>query len=243
MNAYSKKNIALVLLVCGLVGLLDSFYLVTEYFAALTSNGAETPCSPNSMVSCTKTVQGGWANLLGVSNPLFGMLWYGMWLMYGASRYLGSSFSRQTRLAVGALCDLGLLFSFTLYIASVTVLRGVCPFCLLSTMLSVIAALAFTLDDRTYTDAIVTDKWRPYIYGFQVFSVTVYCLGLIVFFSYYLPMLVQPMEAITHWSFPVILVLIATMAVGNYWAYKGLQKEVPHTHTKPTLLGRLFHRK
>lgn len=239
---FTKRTIAYVIFACGLIGLIDSFFLVTEYFAALTSGGAPTPCSPSSMVSCTKTVQGEWAHLLGVSNPLFGMLWYGMFTMYGWARVTGSTFARPFRGTVAVLTILGLVFSYTLYLASVTVLRGVCPFCLLSTMLSSIVALAFVLDDRTYIDAIFTKATLPILYILQVFFLAAYSVGMIVFLVYYIPLLVEPIQAITHWSFPVIVLLIALMVVGNIWAYKGLQQPIPRSKKEEhsSLFKRLF---
>jgi uncharacterized membrane protein len=224
---FSKKTFAYVILALGLVGLIDSFFLVIEYFAALETGGAPTPCSPSSMVSCTKTVQGEWARLLGVPNPLFGMMWYGMATMYGLSRVLGSEFSRSMRMVIAVLGVLGLIFSYALYFGSVIWLRGVCPFCLLSTFSSSIIGLAFVLDDRTYTNAIVTNNLRKYVYALQIFFVAAYSIGLTAFLVYYMPMLVNPMEAVLHWSFPVIILLIVAMVAANVWVYKALQLPLP----------------
>lgn len=215
----SQRLTALILFVAGLIGLLDSFFLVTEYFHALTSSGAPTPCSPSSLVNCTKTVQGNWAHLLGVSNPLFGMLWYGMFAFYGYARFHGSQFTLNVRHVVLVLTAFGMVFSYTLYGASVLSLRGVCPFCLTSTLASTVLLFGFIIDDRYYKDAIFTDGLIPVIRLLQAISLGAFGIGLPIFLAINIPLLVQPVQALTHWSFPLMVLLIIGMWLANWWAY------------------------
>lgn len=218
-----QRTTALIICIAGLVGLADSFFLVTEYFNALTSSGAPTPCSPSSLVNCTKTVQGEWAHLLGVSNPLFGMLWYGMFAFYGYARFNGSQFTTNVRYVVLLLTVLGIAFSYTLYGGSVLSLRGVCPFCLTSTLASTILLFGFIIDDRQYKDAIITNGYLPIIRILQAFSLSAFGIGLPVFLAINIPLLVEPSKALTHWSFPLMIFLIIGMWATNWWAYKGIQ--------------------
>lgn len=236
-----QRKIALVLFLFGLLGLVDSFYLVTEYFAALASNGAPTPCSPSSLVNCTKTVQGSWAHLLGTSNPLFGMLWYGMFTMYGFLRLQGSTITRNARMGIGILTALGIVFSYTLYLGSVLVLRGVCPFCLTSTLTSTILLFAFILDDRLYTDALITNTYLPVVHVLQGIALLTYGVGLPLFLSINIPLLVQPLQAITHWSFPVMVVLIIGMWAANWLTWNTLHMPVP-SQPKKTWLQKMLGR-
>ncbi len=213
-----------IILIAGIIGASDSFFLVLQYIAAIVTQGEPTPCSPSSIVNCTKTVQGAWAHLFVAPNPLFGMLWYSGWVLYGAARVLGTEFSKNTRILSGIILTLGLLFSYTLYLASVLDLRGVCPFCLVSTTCSTLIALALLVDETSYANNLLTPPVRTAGLVFQAISVLSFVIGLPVFLAIYIPPLLHPIEALTHWSFPVMVLLICTMGWANIWAYRHLQK-------------------
>ncbi len=221
----SHSFAAAVIAVCALIGMVDSFYLVLQYIQVLLHPGEATPCTVNTLVSCTKTVQGTYAHYFpGIPNPLLGMLWYSGLVAYGVTRYLGSEFSKQARTFVGVIIILGLMLSYRLYLASVFELKGVCPFCLLSTVLSTLIVLAFAIDDRTYDDAVVGIVTRRFVYAFQVFSIASFVLYLPYFIISGLLVLPDPMAAITHWSMPVIVLLIALMAAAHLIAFRILSR-------------------
>jgi uncharacterized membrane protein len=214
---------AAVIAVSAFIGMVDSFYLVLQYIEVLLHPGEATPCTINTLVSCTKTVQGSYAHYFpGIPNPLLGMLWYSGLVAYGITRYLGSEFSRQARAFVGVIIVFGLLLSYRLYFASVFELRGVCPFCLLSTALSTIIALAFVLDDRMYDDAVVGSALRRCMYVFQALSVAVFVVYLPYFIISGLLLIPDPMAAMTHWSMSFIALLILLMATTHVIAYRKL---------------------
>lgn len=215
---------AWIILVSGIIGSADSFYLVLQYMAALATDGDLTPCSPNTFINCTKTVQGSWAHLLGVPNPMLGMLWYSGWVLFGASRLLGTSFHRKSRVFCAIVLLAGAVFSYTLYLASILALRGVCPFCLLSTSLSTLILLSFVIDDTSYVDTLVTKRVRRAVTVFQVFSAGVFVIGLPLFLYDSMRWMIDATEAMKHWSFPVILALIAFMAAAHVTAYKTLRR-------------------
>lgn len=221
----SHSFVAAVIAVCAIIGMVDSFYLVLQYIQVLLHPGEVTPCTVNTLVSCTKTVQGTYAHYFpGIPNPLLGMLWYSGLVAYGVSRYLGSEFSRQARVFVGVVIVLGVMLSYRLYLASIFELKGVCPFCLLSTVLSTLIALAFVVDDRTYDDGIVGTVMRRCVYAFQLFSILLFVLYLPYFIVSGLLVLPDPMAAITHWSMPVIGLLILLMAAAHVVAFRILSR-------------------
>lgn len=221
----SHSFAALVIAVCAFIGMVDSFYLVLQYIQVLLHPGEATPCTVNTLVSCTKTVQGTYAHYFpGIPNPLLGMLWYSGLVAYGMTRYLGSEFSKQARTFVGVIIILGLMLSYRLYLASVFELKGVCPFCLLSTVLSTLIVLAFAIDDRTHDDAVVGIITRRFVYAFQVFSIASFVLYLPYFIISGLLVLPDPMAAITHWSMPVIVLLIVLMAATHVIAFRTLSR-------------------
>lgn len=221
----SVRIAAWILLIAGILGTIDSFYLVLQYMAAIATQGEPTPCSPSSIVNCTKTVQGMWGHLLIIPNPMTGMLWYSGWVLYGMSRVLGTEYSYKSRVFVGVVLLLGLLFSFTLYSASIFSLRGVCPFCLLSTTVSTLIALAFAVDELSYKKNLLTAPVRVLIASFQLLSVALFVIGLPVFLGIFIPQLLDPTEALTHWSFPVMILLVLVMAAGQTWAFLTLRKK------------------
>ncbi len=213
----------IIIAVLAVLGMIDSTYLVVEYLAALATNGEPTPCSPNTLINCTKTVQGTWGHLLVAPNPLFGMLWYSGFALFGITSALGSTFSRGSRLFVGTVGIAGVAFSYILYLASVLALRGVCPFCLFSTTASTIVFLAFAVLETREKDSVLTPRHIRTIIAFQAFSFIAFVIGVPVFFAVYLPLLLNPWEAVVHWSFPVVLLIVGLMCAGHTWAFLELK--------------------
>lgn len=217
---------AAIILVAGLIGMVDSFYLLLEYLQVLMHPGETTPCTVNSIISCTLTVQGPWGHYFtGIPNPMWGMLWYSGVTGYGATRLLGAEFGRKARLFVGAVLLMGLLFSYRLYLASVLDLGGVCPFCLTSTTASTLILLAFGVDDRSYADSFVRGWVRACLHVFQGFSVVAFVIGLPLFLARGLSFIPDPGEVMRHWSFPTIVILVFAMACGHAWAFRRLRKD------------------
>ncbi len=213
-----------IIVIAGIVGMADSFYLLLEYLEVLLHPGEPTPCTVNTLVSCTLTVQGPWGHYLpGVPNPMFGMLWYSGIVAYGGTRLLGAEFSKKARAFVGFVLLLGIAFSYRLYLASVLELGGVCPFCLASTTASTLIVLSFFIDDAGYADRLLTKNAKKFFYAFQAFSVISFVIGLPLFIASGLRWIPEPMTVLTHWSFPVMAALVIIMATGHAWAFRRMK--------------------
>lgn len=211
---------AVIISVVAAIGMTDAFYLLLEYIQVLLHPGEPTPCTVSTLVSCTLTVQGTYAHFVpGIPNPMFGMLWYAGFFAYGMTRLLGSEHARRARAFVALILIAGLIFSYRLYLASIFDLGGVCPFCLASTTASTLIALAFVVDDQRYSARLVRGPWLMVFRLFQIFSTVVFVLGLPVFISMGLRWLPDPMTAVTHWSFPVMIALVVIMAWAQVWAF------------------------
>ena len=95
---------AAIISAAALVGMIDAFYLLLEFIQVLLHPGEPTPCTVNTIVSCTLTVQGKYGHYFpGIPNPMWGMLWYAGCLGYGVTRLFGSSFSRPARMFVATV--------------------------------------------------------------------------------------------------------------------------------------------
>lgn len=220
-----KKTAAWLIAISAVIGMLDSSFLVLEYLAALAHPGELTPCSPSTLVSCTKTVQGAWAHYIpGLPNPMLGMLWYSGFSLFGISLLLGTQFSRATRSFVWWVLLLGFAFSFRIYIASVVELRGVCPFCLTSTTASALIAIGFVVNDAYSGSPALGKLLRKFFTFMQAFSLLTFGIGLPVFIGIFLPLLLDPWQAVQHWSFPVMTLLVILLWWGNIWGYRTLKK-------------------
>ncbi len=217
---------ALIICVAAAVGLADSFFLVLEYMEAIIHPGQLTPCTVNSLVSCTLTVQGPWAHFVPtIPNPMWGMLWYAGFVGYGLTLAAGSQFTRRARAIIGVVLMAGLLFSYRLYFASIFELRGVCPFCLTSTTASTLIALSFIVEDLRHPDALVRGFWKKLVYAFQAVSVIFFVIGLPLFIARGLQWIPNKMAVVTHWSFPLMVGLVLVMAAGHVWAFKRLRQK------------------
>jgi uncharacterized membrane protein len=224
-SLFKKKSAAstaaIIISTAAIIGMIDSFFLVLEFIQVLLHPGEPTPCTVSTFVSCTLTVQGEFGHYIpGVPNPLWGMLWYSGLAAYGLTRWLGSEHSKNARKCVGAIILLGILFSYRLYLASIFQLGGVCPFCLLSTTLSTLIALAFVVDDLSYSNPSCGKKMKGIITLFQLFSVLFFVIGLPLFIGYHLSLLPEMKSALLHWSFSSIVLVTIVMGLGQYWAWK-----------------------
>jgi uncharacterized membrane protein len=216
---------AAIIATAAVIGMVDSFFLVLEYIQVVLHPGEPTPCTVNTLVSCTLTVQGPYGHYFpGIPNPMWGMLWYAGFVAYGVARYLQSTFTRGARMFVGMILILGMMFSYRLYAASVLELHGVCPFCLISTTVSTLISLAFVVDDRTYGDPVVGTSLLKLFSAYQLCSVLAFVIGLPLFIATGLMTMINPMDAVTHWSFPVMALLVVIMALGHGWALQNLRQ-------------------
>jgi uncharacterized membrane protein len=216
---------AIVIIVSAALGAVDSFYLVLQYIQAIVTDGGPTPCTVNSIVSCTKTVQGEYAHYFtGIPNPMLGMLWYSGALAYGIVLLGGSTVSKAARGIVGFFILLGILFSYRLYTASIFELLGVCPFCLFSTVASTLIALAFVMDDRLRPDPLIGPKALQAVFALQAVSFFLFVVYLPYFVGRSVLALPDAMPALTHWSMPVIVGLILVMALGHIAAFRILRR-------------------
>lgn len=218
----SLRNIApMVLLAAALIGMIDSSYLLLKYIQALQHPGEPTPCTVNSLVTCTLTVQGPYGHYVpGIPNPLWGMLWYAGLTAYGLLRAAGTHVTRRSRGITGLILLSGILFSYRLYLASVLELGGVCPFCLISTTASTLISLAFFVDDASHSDPIIgARRGRRVFLAYQAFSMIVFVIGLPIFIISGLRWIPDPSTAVRHWSFPVMALLVIVMAAGHAWAF------------------------
>jgi len=216
---------AWIISIAATIGMIDAFFLLLEFIEVLLHPGEPTPCTVSSLVSCTLTVQGPYGHYFpGIPNPMWGMLWYAGCVAYGVTRLLGTEYSRKARTFVGTILVLGLLFSYRLYLASVLELGGVCPFCLISTTASTLIALAFVVDDARYAGPLLGKRGLIGFRVFQLFSFVAFVFGLPLFIGNGLRWLPDPMTAITHWSFPVMTLLVIIMASGHWWAWKTMKR-------------------
>ncbi len=229
MSAFFRKTVSTVpgtvMAVAATIGMIDAFYLLLEYVEVMLHPGEPTPCTVNTLVSCTLTVQGPYGHYFpGIPNPMWGMLWYAGFVAYGVTRALGSSYTKNARAFVGVILLLGMLFSYRLYLASTLELGGVCPFCLLSTTVSTLISLAFVIDDRSYDETVVGARGYLAFRIYQGLSVLLFVIGLPVFIGNGLRYMPEPMEAVTHWSFPVMVLLVLIMAQGHLWAWRSCRR-------------------
>ncbi len=215
---------AVIITLAALVGMGDSFFLVLEYIEAILHPGQLTPCTVNSLVSCTLTVQGEWAHFWpGVPNPMWGMLWYAGAAAYGLTMLCGTRFTKSARAVVGIVLLGGIAFSYRLYLASIFELGGVCPFCLTSTTGSTLILLGFMVDDLQHEDPVIGRWLARLAYAFQLFSVAFFVVGLPWFIGSGLQWIPDKWAAVTHWSFPLMVALVCFMAAGHVWAFKALR--------------------
>lgn len=162
-----KINTTLIVLVLGALMVGFSLYLTQHYFDLKFPTGLESKslCNVNSFFNCDKTTLSGAGNIAGVPISVFGAI-IGILMMVGLI-IKNEDYERSMYFTLGV----NFVGCIGLFLFSLFILKGLCPFCTLYYIVSGIAFIFFMRKSHT---------WKPAPAYLASFAVVVLLISALV---------------------------------------------------------------
>ncbi|OEU96692.1 vitamin K epoxide reductase family protein [Streptomyces oceani] len=139
----ARPGLAWLLIVSGAAGLLASWVITvdkTKILEAKAEGDTFTPgCSLNPVVSCGNIMESDQASVFGFSNPILGLVAYGILICVGVTLLAGARFPRWYWLTLNAGCLFGVLFVTWLQYQSLYEINSLCLWCCLAWVATIFA--------------------------------------------------------------------------------------------------------
>jgi len=138
-------GLAVWLIIAGAIGLWAAFSLTLERLHLLTDPDAILGCDISPLVQCAKNLESWQGAVFGFPNPIIGLVGWTAPVVVAAAILAGARFARWFWL----LFELGLTFAFVfvvwLIIQSIFVLGTLCPWCMVTWVVTIPTFYALTL--------------------------------------------------------------------------------------------------
>lgn len=137
--------LAIFLIVAGAIGLWAAFMLTMDKFHLLENPDAQLSCNFSLLVGCTKNLNSWQGSLFGFPNPLIGLIGWTATIAVGVGILAGARFAKWFWM----LFNLGVIGAMALVIflitQSITVLNVLCPWCMVTWLVTIPTFWAVTL--------------------------------------------------------------------------------------------------
>src|SRR5579884_3064031 len=90
-----NKALPYIYIIAGIIGIIVSYALTYDKIHVLKDPAYVPSCNINPILSCGDIMKTSQADLLGVPNPIFGVLGFGMLLAFGLALKGGAILSRR----------------------------------------------------------------------------------------------------------------------------------------------------
>ncbi|MBC7443450.1 MAG: vitamin K epoxide reductase family protein [Ramlibacter sp.] len=142
-------GLAVFLIVGGLVALTAAFLLTIDKFRILEDPQAQLSCNFSVLVGCSTNL-GSWQGaILGFPNPLIGLLSWTVVITIGVAILAGASFTRWFWIGLNVGVTSALALVIWLMAQSFFVLDVLCPWCMVTWVVTIPTFLAVTLHNLT----------------------------------------------------------------------------------------------
>jgi uncharacterized membrane protein len=135
----SRRPIALAifLIVAGAVGFWAAFQLTLDKLAVLANPNAQLSCNFSLLVGCSKNLNSAQGSIFGFPNPLLGIAGWTAVIVVGVSILAGARFAKWYWM----LFNLGVVGALVLVVylitQSITVLNVLCPWCMVTWLVTI----------------------------------------------------------------------------------------------------------
>lgn len=183
----SRRPIALAifLIVAGIIGFLAAFQLTLDKFDLLADPKAQLSCNFSILVSCSTNLSSWQGSLLGFPNPLLGIAGWTATIAAGVGILAGARFAKWYWM----LFNLGVVAALALVIflitQSVTVLNVLCPWCMVTWVVTIPTFWAVTLFNLKEGNIPVPASARRFfgkVYGW-VPLITIVCYAIVAIWA------------------------------------------------------------
>ncbi|MCE0536534.1 vitamin K epoxide reductase family protein [Kineosporia rhizophila] len=191
------RNLALLLLVGGSIGLAASFTLMVEKVHLLTDPGYVPSCSVNAVLSCGPVMSSEQAAAFGLPNPLLGIAGFPLLIATGAALLAGAQVRAWFWIGLQAGVTAGFAFVHWLIYQTLYEIGALCPYCMVVWAVTAPVFWFVTLHNlrtsvvgkagnrrSTWVSALATVPAVPLV----VWYLTVFCLVVIRFWDEFVSM-------------------------------------------------------
>ena len=137
--------LAIFLIVAGAIGLWAAWMLTVDKFDLLANADAQLSCNFNVLVGCSKNLNSWQGSLLGFPNPILGLGGWTATIAVGVGLFAAGRFARWYWIAFNVGVVLALVLVIFLITQSITVLNVLCPWCMVTWVVTIPTFWAVTL--------------------------------------------------------------------------------------------------
>lgn len=137
------RALGVLLVVCGLLGLIAAWYITLDEFQLYKNPDFVPGCSINPIISCGNIMKSHQAKVFGFPNPMIGLVAYPVLIAVGMAVLSRARFSRWFWLGLQTGTLLGVVFVTWLQYESLYSIHSLCPWCMLA-WVATIAAFWYT---------------------------------------------------------------------------------------------------
>ena len=130
------KFLPIIYIVVAVIGIVVAYWLTYDKIKILKEPNYRPICDINPIISCGDVMNAKQSNLLGVPNPIFGLVGFSMLLAFGLALKGGATLKRWLWLVINAGAAAGFLFFVYLFSQGVFVIHAICPFCFVIWMIT-----------------------------------------------------------------------------------------------------------
>jgi uncharacterized membrane protein len=128
-NITIKKALPYIFIIASIIGLIASLSLTYDKIQVLKNPAYVPSCNLNPILSCGDVMNTKQADILGLPNPVFGIIGFGMLFAFGLALAAGAVFKRWLWLVINAGALIGFVFFVYLFTQAVYRIHAICPWC------------------------------------------------------------------------------------------------------------------
>lgn len=125
-----QNNIAYILIIAGIIGLIASFIITLDKFKLLENASFHPACDLNPVISCGSVMQSKQGSAFGFPNPFIGIGAFAVLITIGMGIKAGAVFKRWFWLGLEFGTIFGIFFIHWLFFQSVYRIHALCPYCM-----------------------------------------------------------------------------------------------------------------
>jgi uncharacterized membrane protein len=154
-----KQWLPYILLVIGIIGSIASFALTYDKIHVLKNPNYDPGCNINPILSCGSVMKTEQASLLGVPNPIFGLVGFAMLATLGICLFAGAVFRRWLWLGLQAGVTAGVIFMHYLFFQGVYRIGAICPWCFVVWMVMIPCFWLISIHNLREKHLMLPGKW------------------------------------------------------------------------------------
>jgi len=125
----SQKKLGVALFVLSIFGLVASFTLTYDAIETIKNPNFSPACNISPIISCGKALGSSRAELLGIPNPVYGIMAFTALLTLSVTLLAGAKYKKWFWMLVEAVAAVGLIGALYLFFYSMYGLGSICPWC------------------------------------------------------------------------------------------------------------------